>query len=95
MAEPRGLRTGVGPGAFDPIHNGPLDLIRRATLFDVADSEHAAVARLVGAAEPNGPEPNDTGPNEPGGCGDTNDPERSAGSRLEPGGAALGGPGHG
>ena len=59
-------RTGVYPGTFEPIHNGHLDIIRRATLFDVAEDERVvAVVRLVGAAEPN----------EPGGGGDPNEPE--------------------
>jgi hypothetical protein len=95
MAEPRGLRTGVCRGTFDPIHNRPLDIIRRATLFDVVEDAHAAVARLVGDSDPNQREPDSFGSNEPGGSGEPNEPERSAGSRLGAGGAAPGGPGHG
>jgi cytidyltransferase-like protein len=111
MREPSGSRTGVYPGTFDPIHNGHLDIIRRATLFDVAEDEHVvAVARLVGAAEPNDPEPNGSPPDEPGGDpnrpepnsfgsndpggGDPNQPESRDG-RLEPLGPASGAPDHG
>jgi hypothetical protein len=84
--QPRGPRTGVYPGAFDPIH-----MIRRATLFDVAEDEHeVAVARLIGAAEPNEPEQDGpgghafsgSGPNEPGGD-DPNEPESSGGNGRE------------
>ena len=54
---PRGPRTGAYPGTFDPIRNGHLDIIRRVTLFDVAEDEHGVgVARLVAAVEPNEPE---------------------------------------
>jgi hypothetical protein len=69
-------RTGVYPGTFDPIHNRHLDIIRRATLSDVAEDEHVvAVVCLVGAAEPNEPEPSGPGPDESGGGGDPNEPE--------------------
>ena len=79
--QPRGPRTGVYPGNFDPIH-----IIRPATLFDVAEEEHVvAVARLIGAAEPNEPEPNGSGPDEPGG-GDPNEPGQDG-----PGGHAFSG----
>jgi hypothetical protein len=85
--QPRGPRTGVYPGTFDPIHNGHLDIIRRAPLFDVAEDEHVvAVARLIGAAEPDEPEPNGPGPNEPGGGDDPNDPEPNGFGSNEPGG---------
>jgi hypothetical protein len=71
----RGPRTGVHPGTFDPVHNGHLDIIRRATRFDVTEREVvAAVAHLVGAAEPNEPEPNGLGPNGLSGD-DPNEPE--------------------
>ena len=54
--QPRGPRTGTYPGIIDPIHDGHLDIIRRATLFDFAEDEHGVpVARLVGVAEPNEP----------------------------------------
>jgi hypothetical protein len=90
--QPRGPRTGVCPGTFDPIHNGHLDIIRRATLFDVVEDAHAAVARLVGAAAPNEPEPNGRGPIEPGpnsfgskpGGGDPNEPSRTASDQTNP-----------
>jgi hypothetical protein len=67
MAEPRGPCTGVHPGTFDPIHSH-LDIIRRGTLFDVAENV-VAVAPLVGAAEPNEPDgggdPDEAGPDGP------------------------------
>jgi hypothetical protein len=94
---PRGLRTSAYPGTFDPIH-----IIRRVTLFDIGEDEHGgAVARLVGAAEPNEPEQDGpgghafsgSGPNEPGG-GDPNEPESSDGSGLAPCGRASGEPDH-
>jgi hypothetical protein len=93
---PRGLRTGVCRGPFGLIHNGHLDIIRRATLFHVVEDGHAAVARLVAAAEPNEPElngcgPNEPGPNsfgsnEPGGSSDPNEPERDGPGPNETGG---------
>jgi hypothetical protein len=77
--QPRGPRTGVYPGTFDPIH-----MIRRTTLFDVAEDEHVvAVARPIGAAEPNEPEQDGpgghafsgSGPNEPAAAVQTTVPE--------------------
>ena len=69
-------RTGVYPGTFDPIHNGHLDIIRRATPFDVAEDERVVtVVRLVGAAEPNEPELNGPALNALGDGGDPNEPE--------------------
>jgi hypothetical protein len=93
--QPRGPRTGAYPGTFDPIHNSHLDIIRRATLFHVVEDGHGAVARLVGAAEPNEPEPDGRGPNEPEpnsfgsnepGGGDPNAPELDGRGPNEPGG---------
>jgi hypothetical protein len=85
--QPRGPRTGVCPGTFDPIHNGHLDIIRRATLFDGVEDAHAAVARLVGAAAPNEPELEGRGPNEPGGNSDPNQREPDSFGSNEPGGS--------
>ena len=85
--------TGIYPGTFDPIHNGHLDIIRRATMSDVAEDEHVvAVVRLVGAAQPNEPEPYRL--NEPGG-GDPNEPESSDGIGPMLDGADRGEPDHG
>jgi DNA gyrase subunit A len=73
----------------------PVDNIRIAgrntqgvTLFDVAEDEHVvAVARLAGAAEANGSEPNEPegGAPGPGGAG-PNEPERddSGSAVIEP-----------
>jgi hypothetical protein len=94
--QPRGPRTGVYPGTFDPIHNSHLDIIRRATLFHVVEDGHGAVARLVGAAEPNEPEPDGRGPNEPGpNSFGSNEPESDDGSGLDPLGPASESPDHG
>jgi DNA gyrase subunit A len=82
------------------------------TLFDVAEDEHVvAVARLVGAAEagengingePDEPEPDANGPDEPRGLEpdepdglDPNEPESGDGIGAGPAGAAPGGTDHG
>jgi hypothetical protein len=80
MREPSLSRTGVYP-----IHNGHLHISRRALLFDLAQDRHVAVARLVGAAEPNEPEPHGFGPDEPSG-GNPNEPEPNGPGTNQPGG---------
>jgi hypothetical protein len=93
MAEPRGSCAGVHPGTFDPIHSH-LDIIRRATLFDVAE-DVAAVAHLVAAAEPNEPdgggdpdeaEPDGPAPTAASGRSEPDEPEPNSFESEEPGG---------